>query len=47
LVFALIIAALFFAEQPDALTLLGAFIVIGSGLFVMWRERKLSVSGNN
>ncbi|WP_439143236.1 DMT family transporter [Planktotalea sp.] len=47
LVFALIIAALLFAEQPDALTLLGAFIVIGSGLFVMWRERKLSVSGNN
>lgn len=47
LVFALIIAALFFQETPDALTLLGAFIVIGSGLFVMWRERKISVSGNN
>ena len=47
LVFALIIAALFFKETPDALTLLGAFIVIGSGLFVMWRERKIAVSGNN
>ena len=47
LVFALIIAALFFKEMPDALTLLGAFIVIGSGLFVMWRERKIAVSGNN
>ncbi len=46
LVFALIIAALFFAETPDKLTLLGAFIVIGSGLFVMWRERKLAVSDN-
>lgn len=47
LVFALIIAALFFKEMPDALTLLGAFIVISSGLFVMWRERKIAVSGNN
>ena len=47
LVFALIIAALFFKETPDALTLLGAFIVISSGLFVMWRERKIAVSGNN
>lgn len=47
LVFALIIAAVFFAERPDALTLLGAVIVIGSGLFVMWRERKATVSDNN
>jgi drug/metabolite transporter (DMT)-like permease len=47
LVFALIIAALFFKETPDALTLMGAFIVISSGLFVMWRERKIAVSGNN
>ena len=46
LVFALIISALFFYEHPDTLTLLGAALVIGSGLFVMWRERKLTVSGN-
>lgn len=46
LIFALIIATLFFQERPDALTLLGAAIVIGSGLFVMWRERKVSVSDN-
>lgn len=46
LVFALLIAALVFHESPDALTLLGALIVIGSGLFVMWRERKIAVSDN-
>lgn len=46
LVFALIIAALFFHERPDTLTLIGAFIVISSGLFVMWRERKTTVSDN-
>jgi drug/metabolite transporter (DMT)-like permease len=46
LIFALIIAALFFHERPDTLTLIGAAIVIGSGLFVMWRERKVTVSDN-
>lgn len=46
LIFALIIATLFFSERPDALTLFGATIVIGSGLFVMWRERKITVSVN-
>lgn len=40
LIFALLIATLFFKEEPDVWTLLGATIVIGSGLFVMWRERK-------
>ena len=47
LIFALIIAALFFNERPDLLTLIGATIVIGSGLFVMWRESKTAVSDNN
>lgn len=42
LVFALFIALLIFDEQPDALTLIGAAIVIGSGLYVMWRERTLA-----
>lgn len=46
LVFALIIATVFFHERPDTLTLIGAAIVIGSGLFVMWRERKLNISDN-
>jgi drug/metabolite transporter (DMT)-like permease len=39
LLFSLFIATLFFAERPDTLTLVGAALVIGSGLFVMWRER--------
>ena len=46
LIFALIIAALFFHQRPDTLTLIGAAVVIGSGLFVMWRERKMIVSEN-
>ncbi len=47
LIFAMIIATLFFHERPDMLTMVGAVIVIGSGLFVMWRERKATVSDNN
>jgi len=42
LIFALILAVLVFGERPDALTLLGALIVIGSGLYVMWRERRVA-----
>ncbi len=41
LLFALIIAVVFFGERPDWIAVLGASIVIGSGLFVMLRERKL------
>lgn len=42
LLFALIIAALFFGERPDALTLTGAAVVIGSGLYVFLRERRVA-----
>jgi len=42
LVFSLLIAVLFLAETPDALTLAGAVLVIGSGLFVFWREHRLA-----
>ena len=38
LVFALVIGALAFGERPDALMLLGAFIIVASGLFSLWRE---------
>lgn len=31
--------ALFFREYIDALTLLGAALIIGSGIFIWWRER--------
>lgn len=40
LVFALAIAVAFFGERPDALTLAGAGVVIASGLYTLWRERR-------
>jgi drug/metabolite transporter (DMT)-like permease len=39
LVFALIIGALVFGERPDAATLLGAALIIASGLYSFARER--------
>ena len=39
MVFALIIGMAVFGENPDALTLLGAAVIIGSGLYTLWRER--------
>ncbi len=41
LVFALIIAVLVFGERPDTLTLIGAAIVVASGLYSFWREAQL------
>ena len=42
MIFALIAAMLFLGERPDALTLIGVAIIIGSGLFVMRRQRQLA-----
>ncbi|MBF9044713.1 EamA family transporter [Rhodobacterales bacterium HKCCE4037] len=42
LVFALILALLVFGERPDLWTLVGAGIVIGTGLYTLWRERKVT-----
>ncbi|MEM1129394.1 MAG: DMT family transporter [Pseudomonadota bacterium] len=39
LLFALFLAALVFGERPDGWTLTGAAIIIGSGLYVLARER--------
>src|SRR6056297_1288017 len=41
LIFALIIAVTLFDERPDALTLIGASIIIASGLYTLLRERRL------
>lgn len=38
LVFAAAIAALFLGERPDGATWIGAGLVIGSGLYTLWRE---------
>lgn len=42
LVWALILGWLVFGFWPSTQTLIGAGIVVGSGLFMLWRERKLS-----
>lgn len=42
LIWATIYGYLFFGDIPRPLTLLGAAIVIGSGLFILYREAKLS-----
>ncbi|KMW57574.1 putative membrane protein [Candidatus Rhodobacter oscarellae] len=42
LLFALVLAMLFLGERPDAATLIGAAVVIASGLFVLLRERALA-----
>lgn len=39
LVFALIVAMIFFGERPGLTTLIGAAIVVGSGLYAFARER--------
>ena len=41
MVFALIIGYLIFAEVPDAPTVIGASIIIASGIYTLWRETKL------
>lgn len=41
ILFALIIGMSVFEERPDVLTLLGAAIIVGSGLYTLWRERNV------
>ena len=41
LVFALIIGFVVFDENPDALTLLGAAIIVTSGIYTLWREARV------
>lgn len=40
ILFALILGVVIFAERPDAVMLTGAALIVGSGLFTLWRERK-------
>lgn len=42
LLWALLLGWLVFGDWPDALTLLGAVIVVATGLFTLYRERKIS-----
>ncbi len=41
MVFALIIGYLIFAEVPDLPTVIGATIIIASGIYTLWRERQM------
>lgn len=41
ILFALVIGVVIFSERPDALTLAGAAIIVGSGLYTLWRERNV------
>jgi len=41
LIFALVLGWLVFSDWPDPLTLLGGTIVVGSGLFMLYREARL------
>ena len=40
ILFALVIGVWVFGENPDILTLLGAAVIVGSGLYTLWRERR-------
>lgn len=43
LLWALVFGFAIFGDVPEPLVLLGAALVIGAGLFVIWRERRLSL----
>ena len=42
LIFSMIAGVLIFNERPDAVTLMGAGLIIGSGLYTFLRERRLA-----
>lgn len=44
LLFALIIGVSIFGESPDALTLTGAAIIVASGIYTVWRERRIAAT---
>jgi drug/metabolite transporter (DMT)-like permease len=41
--YSIVIGYVWFGEVPESVVLVGAAIVIGAGLFVIWRERKLGL----
>lgn len=44
---AILLGAVFFSEWPDALTMLGSALVIGTGLYTLWRERKTRLAARS
>jgi drug/metabolite transporter (DMT)-like permease len=47
IVWAAVYGAVFFGEVPDAMTVLGAAIIIGSGLYILFREARGSATTPN
>ena len=45
LIFLLILGVIVFDERPDATMLIGAMIIVVSGLYMMWRERVVAKAG--
>lgn len=43
-IWALIYGILIFNERPDAQTMIGAAVIVGSGMYIIWRERNGGVS---
>jgi len=41
LVFAMVLGALVFGERPDPLMLTGAALIVGAGLYTIWREARV------
>lgn len=44
LLFALVVGFFVFQERPDTLTLVGALIIVASGIYTVWRERKVKTA---
>jgi S-adenosylmethionine uptake transporter len=47
LLWALVLGWLVFGDWPDAITLLGAAVVVSSGLFTLYRERQIKARGRS
>jgi len=47
IIFLLILGVVVFDERPDAFMLLGAALIIGSGIYMMWREKQIKRETNN
>jgi len=45
LIVAILLGITVFGEWPDAMTMLGAVLVVATGLFTLWREYRLAQSG--
>ena len=47
MIFALVVGYLMFAEVPDVPTLIGAAVIITSGIYTLWRETRLRYASLN